>query len=386
VGRLLFTFAGSPESMADDGNLTQLEYMALNSTLNFADGHARQDLTPRQREIIDELPNLFAEGVKQPVTELERDAFTTYFELLGQHSFPAESGRVLSCYSSSVAIEIAARSLATETNSVALINPTFDNIPDILKRVGMNLVPLPEAQFRDHNLGPHIISSVGGVFITTPNNPTGSVLPESRLQSLARQCVKYNKVLVLDTSFRGFDTRAHYDHYAVLEASGCRWIVIEDTGKLWPTLDLKVGWLVTSANIDLPVGEIYSEILLGISPLVLALVRRFAEDAASGGLSELHRFIAMNRQLLRSELADVPGIEFPDATNRGSVERIHLRDWSGVAAWSALRERNIYVLPCRQFYWANPAEGNNAMRVALARPTSSLATAARAMRSVLLAQ
>lgn len=379
----LSTSEDSSASIAGARNLTQLECMALNSPLNLADGHARQDLTPSQREIIRELPDLFAEGIKRPTEELERSAVSTYFSMLGQHSFP--TGRVLSCYSSSVAIEIVARSLATAMDSIALIHPTFDNIPDILKGVGMRLLPLPEEQLHDGDLDA-VISSVGGIFITTPNNPTGRVLSEARLQDLAHRCAERNIVLALDTSFRGFDPRAHYDHYALLKASGCRWIVIEDTGKLWPTLELKIGWLVSSANINLPVTKIYSDILLCISPLVLALVERLAEDAAVGGLSELHRFIAMNRQILRSELADVPGVHFPDTTSRGSVERIDLGERSGIAIWNALRERNIYVLPCQQFYWANPSEGGNALRIALARPASSLATAARALRSVLLAQ
>jgi enduracididine biosynthesis enzyme MppP len=385
VSNWMSTSEDSPASVVDVGNLTQLECMALNSPLNLADGHARQDLTSSQREIIRELPDLFAEGIKRPAEELERSAVNTYFSMLGQHSFPTGPGRLLSCYSSSVAMEIVARSLATAIKSIALIHPTFDNIPDILKGVGLHLAPLPEEQLRDGDLDA-VISSVGGIFVTTPNNPTGRVLSEARLQYIANKCAERDIIFVLDTSFRGFDTRAHYDHYALLEASGCRWIVIEDTGKLWPTLELKVGWLVSSANINLPVTQIYSDILLCVSPLVLALVERLAEDAAVGGLSELHRFIAMNRQIIRSELADLPGVHFPDATSRGSVERIHLGERSSTATWNALRERNIYVLPCQKFYWANPAEGGNALRVALARPASSLATAARALRSVLLAQ
>ena len=359
--------------------------MALSSPLNFADGHARQELTVSQQEIIRELPTLFAEGIMKPVDEVERSAVNAYFSLLGQRSFPTGDRRVLSCYSSSIAIEIAARSLATEIDSMALIHPTFDNIPDILKGVGMRLVPLEEIELHDGDLDA-AIRSVGAVFVTTPNNPTGRVLSESRLGELAARCAERNIVLVLDASFRGFDPRAQYDHYAVLDAGGCRWIVIEDTGKLWPMLELKVGWLVTSANIDLPVAKIYSDILLGISPLVLGLVRRLAEDAADGGLSELRRFIAMNRQLIRSELADIPGIHFPDPTSCGSVERIHLGDRSAIAIWAALRDLNVYVLPCQQFYWANPVEGDNGLRIALARPTSALATAARALRSVLLAR
>ncbi|WP_211256712.1 hypothetical protein, partial [Actinoalloteichus caeruleus] len=62
----------SPALGSAEGNLTQIEYLALNSPLNLADGHARQDLTPSQASIIDELPSLFLKASEQPVDDLER--------------------------------------------------------------------------------------------------------------------------------------------------------------------------------------------------------------------------------------------------------------------------------------------------------------------------
>jgi enduracididine biosynthesis enzyme MppP len=204
------------------------------------------------------------------------------------------------------------------------------------------------------------------------------------LRRLAEQCAQHGVVLTLDTSFRGFDTDAHYDHYAVLEASGCRWVVIEDTGKLWPTLELKIGWLVRSANIALPVTKIYSDILLGVSPLVLSMVRELAKDAADGGLADLHRFIADNRASLRLGLTGVPDIRFVDPQARASVERLHVGDRYAMDVWGALREHNVYVLPCQKFHWARPSEGDHMLRIALSRSPLAIAAATRALRSVLL--
>jgi aspartate/methionine/tyrosine aminotransferase len=191
-------------------------------------------------------------------------------------------------------------------------------------------------------------------------------------------------VLTLDTSFRGFDPDAHYDHYEVLEASGCRWVVIEDTGKLWPTLELKIGWLVFSKDVGLPLPEIYSDILLGVSPLVLSMVRRFCEDAAGGGLADLHRFIAANRATLHEHLSGVPQLTFPYPGSRASVELLDLGPRSALDVWSGLREHNVYALPGEKFHWANPAEGGNRLRIALSRPAGSVLSAAKALRSVLL--
>lgn len=373
----------SPALGSSDGNLTQLEYLALNSSLNVADAHARQNLTLGQASIIEELPGLFSKAAEQPVDSLEEEAIREYFQLLGQHSYPVANGRVLSCYSSSVAMEILARSLATETDAVALIHPTFDNIPDILRGVGLRLVPVAEEKIGTEDLGAEVLGQVGCIFVTTPNNPTGRVLTEDGLRELAAECAKYDTVLALDTSFRGFDPRAQYDHYEILEASGCRWTVIEDTGKLWPTLDLKIGWLVRSADIGLPIAEIYSDILLGVSPLILTLVQRFAEDAANGGLEDLHRFLAEGRRGLRATLAGLPDVRFPDLDARGSVERIDLGPRLAMDVWQAISEHNVYALPCRKFHWANPSEGDHSLRIALARNPAALDAAGQALRSVL---
>ncbi|MEV6977523.1 enduracididine biosynthesis enzyme MppP [Kitasatospora sp. NPDC093806] len=367
-------------------NLTQWEYLALNSELNVADGHARQALTDGQTKIVDQLPQLFAEGEQRPVELIEREAHQAYFTLLGQHGYPTAPGRVLSCYSSSVAMEILSRALAGSVDTVALVHPTFDNIADLLRGNGLRLVPVEEEPLHHEDLPDSLLTEVGCVFVTTPNNPTGTVLAEERLRRIAEQCAEHDVVLALDTSFRGFDPRAHYDHYAVLEASGCRWVVIEDTGKLWPTLDLKAGLLVFSERVGLPVEKIYSDILLGVSPLILALIREFSLDAAAGGLADLHEFIAGNRALVRAKLAGLPGVECPDPDSRSSVERVRFSERIGVEVWNELQRHNVYALPCEKFHWDDPTEGQHMIRIALARSAGPLAASVDVLRSVLEAR
>ncbi|MEV7185657.1 enduracididine biosynthesis enzyme MppP [Kitasatospora sp. NPDC093102] len=365
-------------------NLTQFETLALNSSMNLADGHARQQLTPAQAKVIAELPELWAEAVLRPVAEIEQETADSFFGMLGQHSHPFAAGRTLPCYSSSLAMEILARSLVTTSDAVALLHPTFDNIPDILRGVGLRLIPVEEEQAHDDDLPAELLQQVGCVFITTPNNPTGRVMTAERLTRLAEQCAEHNVVLALDTSFRGFDPAAQFDHYAILDASGCRWVVIEDTGKLWPTLELKIGWLVRSENVDLPIEKIHSDILLGTSPLIMLMVKRFADDGADGGLADLQRTIAENRALVRAELADVPDISFIDEDARTSVERVHVGSRLALDVWSAVSSQNLYVLPCQKFHWARPEEGDRMLRIALSRNPSTLLAGARVLRAALL--
>lgn len=374
---------GRPVTAEPDGetvaaNLTQFELRAERSGLNLADGHARQPLTASQSRVIDRLPELFRRAQRGVVPELDREAQTTFLSALGQHR-ALVCAEVLSCYSSSVAMEILARALwAAGLRRVGLIHPTFDNIPDILRGVGLRLSPVSEETLRrSDGLADEAIDVL---FVTSPNNPTGTVLPEDLLAHWAGWCAERGVVLALDTCFRGFDPRAQYDHYRVLDDSGAEWVVIEDTGKMFPSLDLKVGFLAYARGVRMPLRHVYTDILLGVSPAILCLVTALADDAAMGGLAALHRFIGEHRALVRSALPD----RGPDPDSRISVERLALPAGLRASRVAAdLRERDVHVLPGPKFHWADPAEGESFIRIALSRPREVVREGAEVVRSYL---
>jgi enduracididine biosynthesis enzyme MppP len=362
------------------GNLTELERTAIVSGVNVADGHARYPLTPAQQAIVARLPELFDEAARAPEAALDREAQAAFLSALGQHAALTEA-EVLSCYSSSVALEILGRALyADGLRRVALVHPTFDSIPDILRGVGMQLIPAPEERLFDGSF--ELPPATDVLLVTTPNNPTGRVLDWGLLEYWAARCAERGVVLVLDTSFRGFDRRAQYDHVEVLVRSGCRYVLIEDSGKLWPTLDLKVGLLVFPPGDPLPLHRIYTDILLRVSPLILLLIRRFAEDAVAGGFADLHALIAGNRSLLERHLAGAAALADPDS--RISVARLDLPpEVPAGRLWSSLQDRDVHVLPCGQFHWADHEGGERYVRVALSRDPADVVLAAAAIRDEL---
>jgi enduracididine biosynthesis enzyme MppP len=362
------------------GKLTTLESAALRSGLNVSDGHPRMPLTQSQRTIIAGLGELFEEALKRPFEELAEETHRAFLHGLGQHSAPLGTGRLLSCYSSSVAIDIVARALAERTAGVALIHPTFDNIPDLLKARRLRLVPIPEQAFLDGP--PDLAEEIGAVFVTTPNNPTGWVLGEQPLAGLASWCARTGRVLVLDTSFRGQDTRAQYDSYRVLIESGAEWAVIEDTGKLWPVLELKAGFLSWGQHTALSLADGFDDLLLSVSPLVMLLLNRLAQDATLGGYQALHQLIAGNRAILAGALAGRQ-LTMKEPQSRISVAQVSLPAASGSGAlYQALLARGVHVLPCRAFHWADPQAGAHDIRIALARAPWEVRTAATVLAEV----
>jgi enduracididine biosynthesis enzyme MppP len=361
-------------------NLTRYEISALAAEVGISDGHPRQRPTAKQLEILRSMPELFEQAGAERFEDLERRAQSAFLSSTGQYAAPVSAGRVLSCYSSSVVMDVVARTLASSFIRVGLVHPTFDNIPDILKSWGLKLVPLEEEALMAGEITV-AIDELDVVFVTTPNNPTGAYLGADALRSLAEQCAEAGVLLALDVCFRGFDRRFQYDSYALLDATGVQYVLIEDTGKLWPTSELKLGFVAFSANCPLALMDAMSDILLSVSPFVLALVSELAGEAAEGGYDELHNLIRANRLRLTDALQGTPA-RVVDRLSRVSVARIELPpEASARDTYRSLRAAGVHVLPCGPFHWAAQEEGERYIRVALGRDATLIETAARRLGS-----
>ncbi len=354
--------------MSELGNLTTMEVDALTDVgggLNLTDGHARLDLSPKQAAVVARIPEMFAIASSQPFPSIETAAHRAFLRAIGQHSAPVGTGRILSCYSSTLATDIVARALPAGA-TVAVLHPTFDNIADLLVTRGLHLVPLSEQALLEQDWpGP----PVGAIVVTHPNNPTGLVTPEGHLRSLAEHAVRHGQTLIIDASFRGQVLDAQYDSYAVLDAAGADWITIEDTGKLWPTHELKIGLLAQSERTTLPIERAFSESLLAASPVVLQLVEGLALDWIDGGRDRARALVERNRAAVREAIESV-GLELADPASQISVARVALPGDGPDSALlhQDLLQRGVHVLPCAPFHWADPKSGLRFIRLSLARP------------------
>jgi aspartate/methionine/tyrosine aminotransferase len=365
--------------MSELANLTTMEVDALTDVdggLNLTDGHARLDLSAEQAAIVARIPEMFVAASRRPFPSIEAAAHRALLRALGQHTAPVGTGRILSCYSSTLATDIVARALPAGA-TVAVLHPTFDNIADLFVTRGLRLVPLSEEQLLDREWpGP----PVSAVVVTHPNNPTGLVTPEHHLRSLAEHAVRCGQTVVIDASFRGQVRDAQYDTYAVLDAAGADWITIEDTGKLWPTHELKIGLLAYSERTRLPIERAFSESLLAASPVVLQLVEALAADWVGGGYERARELVERNRAVVQETIAPV-GLRLADPASQISVARIGLPNDGPDSSllYKDMLERGVHVLPCAPFYWADPEGGLRYVRVSLARPFETVRAAARTL-------
>jgi aspartate/methionine/tyrosine aminotransferase len=362
--------------MSEHANLTAMEVDALTDVdggLNLTDGHARLPLSAQQAAIVARIPEMFVQATRRPFRGIEAAAHRAFLHAVGQHTAPIGTGRILSCYSSTLATDIVARALPAGA-TVALLHPTFDNIADLFVTRGLRLAPLTEEALlaREWPGAP-----VEAIVITLPNNPTGMVTPPDVLRSLAEHAARHGQTVILDASFRGQVRDAQYDTYAVLDAAGADWITIEDTGKLWPTHELKIGILAHSDRHTIAIRRAFSESLLAASPVVLQLVEALAADWIDGGYERARDLVERNRRAVR-EAVEAVGLTLSDPDSQISVARVSLPEDgpNSDLLYKELVSRGVHVLPCAPFHWADPESGQRFIRLSLARPCTTVETAA----------
>ncbi|MEC4819671.1 MAG: aminotransferase class I/II-fold pyridoxal phosphate-dependent enzyme, partial [Scytonema sp. PMC 1069.18] len=228
----------------DVTKLTDYEASSLSRIYNFTDGHARYNYPESQNRISDLLLSTDLSTLDHRQQALEHNFFKNFFSL-GSQSPHFET--TLFCPSASTSIEIIANYLRLQKFSVALIEPVFDNLADILKRHSIPLLPLDETSFGE--MSPYDVvknTKTNAIFLAIPNNPTGHIFTDTEFEQIVEACKVTGKILIVDFCFRFFaPTMFNWDQYEILDNSGIDYLAIEDTGKTWPTFELKVSTLTT---------------------------------------------------------------------------------------------------------------------------------------------
>jgi aspartate/methionine/tyrosine aminotransferase len=208
--------------------------------------------------------------------------------------------------------------------------------------------------------------------LVSPNNPTGKFLDPTQLEDVASRCAAQGGPLVLDASFRLFEPEALFDCAQILDRSGCEFVVIEDTGKIWPTTDLKLAYLVASSGLAPGIQEVADDILLNVSPFVSLLIESLAGRAEY--VEEVRQLIERNREVLRSHFQALVAeglVRFPHLCSRASVEVVQCRRSSDSAQLvDDLDVAGVAALSTDGFWWAGnrvDASDWDEVRVALSR-------------------
>lgn len=344
--------------------LTDFEVAGLHSNYCLADGHAYQDMHPAFSHIVDSLPDLWRYASEQSIPEAEQLFNKTYASFIDSPILK-EVKNFRICPTASNSIDLIAAVLKVLDLNAVLVEPTFDNLALLVRRRGISLSSVVDKalyQAAESNtideVFPHL-KEVGALFIVHPNNPTGLTLTEQAFKNLVVFCKKHHIVMVIDNCFRIY-RRTLFDDYKILIESDVPFMAFEDTGKVWPTQDLKASLVYFSDHLRDVYNDIYNEVYLCVSNFSLRIIARFFEETAKVGLQKTIWDIVDTRRALLRKTIDGSSLLVPEISlhSKLPVEWLtySLSNKNDLQICRELRELNLAVLPGRQFYWNSSHE------------------------------
>jgi aspartate/methionine/tyrosine aminotransferase len=286
-----------------------------------------------------------------------------------------------------MAFEILANYLRLNRLSLALIEPCFDNLADMFHRHQVPTRPIPDTLLEAPNDAfertlANLDTDV--ICLVTPNNPTGMTLAEANLRSLLRFCKERRKLLILDNCFRAYLPRqAIYDEYRLVLESGADVVLVEDTGKTWPTSEIKAPFFAVSRARGLfaRIYDIYTDFLLHVSPVGIKLLHAFIHLSQQDDMASIHEVVRVNRRALYDNIAGT--FLTPCERPFCSVAWLRIKyPLSGMELKQILDEHGVFVLPGSHFFWNDRRQGAQFIRVALARDADMFGEAAALLGDV----
>jgi aspartate/methionine/tyrosine aminotransferase len=361
-------------------NLTTYEIDSLPQSYNLTDGHAFRRWFAGEEAIIERSAQLFKNNNRRRQIEIEREYTRDYSRLAGQ-TWDEDALGYLMCFTASMAFEIIANYLRLNRLTLSLIEPCFDNLADIFRRHQVPLRPVPDTLLgASEDAFKRALEDLDSdaICLVTPNNPTGLTLTEGNLRRLASFCKMHRKLLILDNCFRAYLPRNLVcDQYRIVLEAGIDAVLVEDTGKTWPTSEIKAPFFAVSRDRGLfeRIYDIYTDFLLHVSPVGIKLMHEFIRLSEQDGLASIHEVVRVNRKALCDNLAGT----FLTPCERPFASVAWLRidhPLSGLALKQVLDEHGVFVLPGNQFFWNDPRQGDQFIRVALVRDADMFREAA----------
>ena len=352
--------------------ITFTERQAFDMHYNLADAQVYVQLDDKLRGVMHNLSGLAEQAYATGIEELKASFLETY---CGFYDLPIRNDavRTLFCYSATIALEITANVIRTADRfarkNIALLHPTFDATYYICQRHDLHIFSVSQTALKDSGELRGILeqANIEALFLTVPNNPTGEVLSREELQAVCDICKSLDILLVVDACFRFYWNHQVFDHYAILIDSGVEYIVIEDTGKLFNVLDIKVGVMRYRTTVDKAIEDIHLDFVLNVPRLSLVVLRELLANASDyrqrifADLTQRRQQLAQAASGMGCQIISQPYVPVALAQFTHDIDDKRLE--------KHLQRQSVAVLSARGYYWHDPAQGKNKLRIALLRET-----------------
>lgn len=353
--------------------LTRFEIEGLDGGLTLADGHASHEPLPALEQVIEEQPALWHEARKLSARKHLARLVAAWAKMSGEPA--AIDTPYFVAPTASNSIDIVVKALSARGMRTSLVTPTFDNLALLARRSRVDLHAVQHEELIADPVGVVTgLSSGDALFLVDPNNPTGISVNSETLDELLAASAWRGVSLIIDRTFRYYGAKAEKDLIGRLRRAGTSFVVIEDTGKTWPTQDRKASQVFFSPDWNSSLRSIYEEIYLCPSSADVALFTRLFElESELGFPASLTELVQQRRNRLRAVLADSPVSVAPESLSSSlPVEWIDISA-TGLVDIDLVKRiearTGVHVLPGAPFYWSNSIDApRNRVRVSLLRP------------------
>ncbi|XP_054165819.1 kynurenine aminotransferase-like [Oppia nitens] len=227
--------------------------------LNLSIGHADYEIYPK--EIIEFMTDIMQNGNTSLHQYTNNDGLPRlksilqkiYTYLLGEHVQIVDKNIQITM-ASSAAIYCSLKALVNSGDHVIIIDPSYpfyarivENIGGVAKHYPMTYDPIDNKWILDVMELEQLFSPMTkAIIINTPHNPTGRVITESELLSIANLCRKYNVIAICDEVYEWlvYEPKKHFK-FASIPGMFDRSVTIGSLSKWFHVTGWRLGWALT---------------------------------------------------------------------------------------------------------------------------------------------
>ncbi len=258
------------------------------------------------------------------------------------------------------AIAAALLAVVNPGDEVIAFEPYYDSYAACIAmaggvRVPATLRPPTEQQPRWHpdldSLAASITERTRVLLLNTPHNPTGMVLTEAELRTLAQLAITHDLIVITDEVYEHLVFEGAHVPMATLPGMRDRTITISSSGKTFSFTGWKIGWVTGTAELVTAVRttkQFLTYVSGGPFQYAIAEALRLPRDY----YTEMSASLRARRDLLAAGLADLGfGVSATEGTYFITTDIRPLGEEDGLAFCRALPERcGVVAIPNAVFY------------------------------------
>lgn len=353
--------------------------------LNLAQGFPEFDCAKELRDLVSKYLN---SGLNQyaPMAGVMtlRDAIAAKVEKLYGHAYHSEH-EVTVVPGATYAVFTAITALVGPGDEVIVLEPCYDSyVPGIEVNGGVPVfvsIDAPDYQVDWSKVERAITQRTKMIIINSPHNPTGALLTESDLRTLARIVANTHIVVVSDEVYEHlvFDGDEHCSVASISELAE-RSLVISSFGKTYHVTGWKMGYVLAPKKLMWEFRKVHQyNAFCANTPIQHALADHMQDESAYLGLGE---FYQRKRNLFLDSLA---GSRFKPLHTKGSffqnlcydaISEENDKDF----AIRLTKEHKVASVPFSAFYHA--PIGDRILRFCFAKNDDTLEQAAERLRRI----